>query len=570
MTQVESYSSRRERRAADSAQAPEEPADYPTTTTRPTRRSGGGGGGGGGGLPGVRSIPGILRGRHATPWGQGFAYVVGWTIVSYLFPGAGLAAAGWRKFGRFLLLLQALAIAIGVGLALQGTALLDQVVAVGVSPNKLLALLGVFVFGALLWGLFILMTSAGLRRSAVLTRSQKSFSSLLVVALLVGIALPVYWSGERVFAQRDLINTLFPSSGGGTKPNNQKADPWAGIPRMNVLLIGSDAGADRTGVRTDTLILASIDTKSGYTILYSLPRNLGHAQFKPGSPGARKYPNGFTCGASVTTDTCMINAVWTWASGPDGKQYYTGKTPGLQATEDVVSGTLGLKIDNYALLSIQGLVDFVNAIGGVKVNVTQRLPRGGHPDATPAMGAYYTEATQGYLEPGNRKLNGFDAMWYARSRRTTDDYDRMRRQRCLIGDLVEQSDPITLAQHFPDIAKAIKKNSATNISQDSLEAWVDLAQRIQKGGKTYSLAFTNKVLSSGTWNPDYTEIHRLVKKAIAKSDKDYAKAQADKAAAAASPSAGTTPTPTKTKKPTGTGVNADDSSSAQDIKQLCG
>ncbi len=70
-------------------------------------------------------------------------------------------------------------------------------------------------------------------------------------------------------------------------PDVEKPDPWADQPRVNVLLIGSDAGADRTGVRPDTMILASIDTASGNTVLFSLPRSLQHAPFAGGTPGAR-------------------------------------------------------------------------------------------------------------------------------------------------------------------------------------------------------------------------------------------------------------------------------------------
>ena len=54
------------------------------------------------------------------------------------------------------------------------------------------------------------------------------------------------------------------------------------------------AAPGREGVRTDTVIVASIDTHTGDTTLFSLPRNLENLPFPPGSPLAAAYPNGFT------------------------------------------------------------------------------------------------------------------------------------------------------------------------------------------------------------------------------------------------------------------------------------
>ena len=64
----------------------------------------------------------------------------------------------------------------------------------------------------------------------------------------------------------------------------QQSDPWADKPRLNILLLGGDAGKGRVGTRTDTVILASIDTKTGDTTLFSLPRNTARMPFPSDSP----------------------------------------------------------------------------------------------------------------------------------------------------------------------------------------------------------------------------------------------------------------------------------------------
>ena len=79
-------------------------------------------------------------------------------------------------------------------------------------------------------------------------------------------------------------------------PNSAMADPWAGTPRVNVLLLGSDAGADRTGVRTDSMMVASINTRTGDTVLFGLPRNLQNVPFPEHDPLHKLFPQGFNCG----------------------------------------------------------------------------------------------------------------------------------------------------------------------------------------------------------------------------------------------------------------------------------
>jgi LCP family protein required for cell wall assembly len=316
---------------------------------------------------------------------------------------------------------------------------------------------------------------------------------------------------------------------------------------MNVLLIGSDAGADRTGIRPDTMILASIDTKSGNTVLFSLPRSLQHAPFAAGTPGAAAWPDGYYC----ADQSCLLNAVWTWGSTAPGYAKY--KHPGLQATRDAVEGVTGLKVDTYVMLNLNGFRDFVDAIGKVTVNIKTRLPIGGNGDVNSPL---YHVATGGYLEIGNnQKLDGYHALWYARSRWATDDYDRMGRQRCMIGAVIKQAKPVTLAANFAQVAKALKKNLSTGIATSQIDAWVELAQRV-KGATTTSLPFTNDVIN--TVNPDIPAVHKLVQKAITQSEKPKATATASPTPSATS-SAKPTPTPTKTTNP----------SKAQDLTSVC-
>ena len=110
----------------------------------------------------------------------------------------------------------------------------------------------------------------------------------VVAVLCLTVAAPLGFGAELANSQRQLLERLFPALSGGTP-----ADEAIGKARLNVLLVGSDAGPDRRGTRTDTMMVASVDTRTGRTILFGLPRNLQRVPFPAGSPMAREFPQGF-------------------------------------------------------------------------------------------------------------------------------------------------------------------------------------------------------------------------------------------------------------------------------------
>ncbi|GLY19166.1 hypothetical protein Kisp01_61800 [Kineosporia sp. NBRC 101677] len=500
--------------------------------------------------PGAPVVSTGRRGSHATAHGQGFAWVISWTILGSLLPGSGLLAAGRRRAGGFLLGLTAAG-----GLALGWLALgddpLERVQTLVIAPGRLVVATVSIAVIATLWVLAILLTHVQLRRYASLGGGQRLFASLVVVALVTAVAMPAYEAGRYALIGRDLVDTMFrqtvDTETSTALTETTEADPWAGTPRINVLLLGSDAGDSRIGVRPDTMIVASIDTRSGNTVLFSLPRNLKNAPFPFGTPGNSAWPDGFNCYG----DPCMLNAVWTWAEGA-GSGYDRFRNPGLAATQDAIEGVTGLKIDTYAMLNLKGFAEFVNAIGGLEVNVRERLPIGG--DGNPESPIYH-KATGGWIEIGeNQHLDGYHALWFARSRWASDDYSRMQRQRCVIAAFVDQVDPVTVALQFPRLARAAKRNITTGIPRRDLDAWVELSRRVQ-GAKVTSLPFTKAVVDVTA--PDFDKVHKLVKRAIASSER-----------APQEPTPSASPGPSRPKNPSGQ-PKAANPNRAQDVDAVC-
>lgn len=489
-----------------------------TQLASPTSRHGRSGQGAGYGSSaeyGYRPAPeptGPGRGRHATPVGQGFGRVVGWTLLGSVIPGAGLIAAGRRFAG---------------GLALGVTVLIGLLVGIGyltidrvrfaasflADPNKILIAAAVLLLLVIGWVAVVLATHSATRRYSNLTTGQQVLASMLVTALIGAVAVPTAMGAQDAWLANDAIRKVFqnglgPLSKGSKAPDASKPDPWADVPRVNVLLMGGDSGTDRIGVRPDTMIVASIDTKTGNTVLVSLPRNLEHVPFPDDRKGADLFPNGFYCtNAAGVNSECLLNALWAW--GDSHPSYYPdSKTPGLTATVEGIQELTGLKIDQFVMLNLRGFADFVNAIGGVTINAKSRVPIGGH--GSPGDPGGFSPPTS-WIKPGKQHMDGYHALWYARARQYSSDFDRMQRQRCVVAAVIDQADPPALALGFSDIMKTLKKNFYTSIQLQDVDAWVTLALRVKKG-KITSLAFTNTVINTG--NPDVDKMRTLVKKAI--------------------------------------------------------
>jgi polyisoprenyl-teichoic acid--peptidoglycan teichoic acid transferase len=489
--------------------------------------------------------------RHAIRSEGGLRFVL--LTVLGLIPGAGLLAAGRRVLGGILLGLTLAAVALGVAVVLGGTAR-ERALDLAVSPDSLLVIAAVAVAVGLVWAASIALTGWAARPQRS-HRWQRVLGTAFVGLLSLAVLAPGAFAARYALIQRDVVQSVFGGGGQVTRvggialPRRQAADPWKDTPRVNVLLLGSDAGADRTGVRTDSMIVASIDTKTGRTTLLGLPRSLQKVPFPASNPLHQVWPNGFNCG-----NQCLLNAVWEQAE--QRKDLFKGDPhPGLTTVRGVIGEILGLRLDYYTILDLQGFSGLVDAMGGVVVNVPREIPiGGGHNLKTGALLPIH-----GYVHKGRHRLNGREALWFARSREGSDDYDRMRRQRCMVGALLDQSNPMQLLASYPKLAQVLKDNLQTDVPQSDLSAWVTLVQRVQKGG-IVSLPFTNDVIS--TVNPDFHRIRALVRESLQPQ-------QQPARTAAASPSASPSASATQTPRPSSSSGKSTKKVQAESISTTC-
>jgi len=322
--------------------------------------------------------------------------------------------------------------------------------------------------------------------SRVFTVVSSVVVSGLVAAALTSIA-------SLAHEQASLISNVFSKTG--------LATPVDG--RYNIMLVGSDSGADRIGMRTDSVSVLSLDAITGDALNIGLPRNLQKAPFSAGSPMGAIWPKGYNCG-----DVCLLNAINTDVMNNHQDIYPNaaadGITPGLQALKEAVQGVTGLPISNYVLIDMNGFQGLINAVGGITIDVKMRLPIGGKLDDG--------SDARSFIEPGQQNMSGATALWYARSRHGLNgnsDYARMARQREVENALLKQVNPMTILTHFNAVAAAGKRMVRTDISGDMLAAYVNLALKSRGSGmRTLELVPANGI---DMINPDFAGIQAKIR-----------------------------------------------------------
>jgi LCP family protein required for cell wall assembly len=407
-----------------------------------------------------------------------FRRAVTLVLMTLVLPGSAQLVAGRRKVGL-----------IAIRVVLCCVAAAGLVVVVGLmSPSFVFWLTtNTFVLGLVRVGLCLLaigwallfIDAWRLGQPLGLAQRQRLWMVGLNGLLTFSTVSVLLYASHLIAVQRDFIITMF---GDGVVSESHDG-------RFNVLLLGADSGADRWGMRTDSVTVASIDEDSGRTVLFGLPRNMTGFPFPKGSAMAEQYPDGYD-------DT--LNSLATFAL--DNKSLFKGhRDPRVTATIEGVEGITGLKINYYAMINHEGFRDLVNALGGLKLNVRERIPVG------------RDGKIDGWVEPGVRKLNGFETLWYARARAGSDDYSRMARQKCVLNAMVQQLSPAKVLTKFEAITEATKGLITTDLPASELDRFAQLALKA-RSHPIRTVSFVPPAINTG--DPDIRKIRSMVETAL--------------------------------------------------------
>ena len=441
--------------------------------------------------------------RYPDTTSRSFMSTRGWwlVILNFLLPGSAQVLAGNRRLGRFGIgATLAMWVVVVLGVL---SALLWRTMLVTLATNWfLLLILQIVLIGyAVLWTVLTIDTLRLVRLIKTGGAARFGIALLSVVLLFVAGGGAVYAS-QLAGTARDTLGAIFGQSGPSVPPSEGY---------YNILLLGADSGQGRDSMRFDSISVVSVNADTGAVTITGIPRDMPHFPFADG-PMKDLYPDvheghqdpkcGWGSGINqlrTEVEVCR-----------DGKALYPdavaqGSTPGVEATKDAVEGILGIQIPYYVFIDMDGFAHLIDALGGVDITVEQRLPKGGGP-------AYEGQPAEdwaiGWIEPGAQHMDGDTAQWYARSRYTTNDFDRMKRQRQLQEAILAQFTPTTVLTRFNDIAAAGTAIVETDLPQSMLPYFADLALKA-KEQKVTTIELTPEG-GIDEFDPDYAHIRELI------------------------------------------------------------
>jgi LCP family protein required for cell wall assembly len=241
--------------------------------------------------------------------------------------------------------------------------------------------------------------------------------------------------------------------------------PW-----VTLLLMGSDRGPGNWGERTDTMIVVALQRGTGRAVAFGVPRN--YVEVPLTGVAARTVPRFHE----------LLNGLYEFAQTRP-ELFPGGRDPGGTALKQTISRLLGIRIDYYALVDLLGFADMVDALGGVTIHVKERIvdevtrPAWGEPKPTIDV------------EPGRTyHFFGREALAYVRSRKASNDYTRMTRQRCFLGALARQVDAVSVLRHFGSLADTVQASVRTDVPLARVPDLLRLARGIRPD-RTLTLTF---------------------------------------------------------------------------------
>ena len=202
--------------------------------------------------------------------------------------------------------------------------------------------------------------------------------------------------------------------------------------QVNILLLGSDQRPGEIGFRTDTIILLSINTRTKKVSMTSFPRDL--YVYIPG-----------------------------WVYQRINTAMYYG---GFATLAETLEYNFDVSVDHYILIGLDAFIQTIDSLGGIDVQVGQTLS-----DHRTAFG-YYT------VKAGTVHMDGSTALWYARSRYTTSDFDRTRRQQEVISAIARRMLSLDGLQKADELYDIYHKNVSSDLRWVNLAPLVPLAAEI--------------------------------------------------------------------------------------------
>ena len=299
-------------------------------------------------------------------------------------------------------------------------------------------------------------------------------------------------AGEQVFGSPDpsFVDLTTPSPGPGATPTPlmPSSPSPIGTPSINsrvtILFTGVDSSAGRSEVLYDSIMVVSYDPKTNSVQMVSVPRDSASFPMYYGN-----HP--------VVSVTTRINSVPTyvhngWIQSPD--------SPYMTLVNEV-SYLVGIPINYYAVMNLDGFVAMINLVGGIDIDNPSAIDDPSYATPVGTVIGYH-------LAAGPQHLDGDQALGYVRSRHGANNSDwarSSRQQQVLVALLHQMAQPSEILA-LPGVVSALGSSINTNFPANQVADYVAAGQNVPSqnitqvvlGPPTYTLTDVNNVNGAST------------------------------------------------------------------------
>ncbi len=249
--------------------------------------------------------------------------------------------------------------------------------------------------------------------------------------------------------------------------------------QVNILLLGTDLRENEGGFRTDTIIWLSLNPKDGFVSAVSFPRDL-FVQI-PGYGENR------------------INVA-----------YGRG---GFELLADTMELNFGVRPDHYVLIHMSGFTSVINNLGGINVEVEKNL--------TDTCAKWINHSGICSVGPGTVNMNADVALWYVRSRYSSNDVDRARRAQELITAIFKRLMSLDAILKAPELYNTYTSYVQTDVDLGTVVSRLPLAKKVYENGdmRNYVVGFEHAypwitTTGANVLVPDLAAIRELMIEAL--------------------------------------------------------
>ena len=248
----------------------------------------------------------------------------------------------------------------------------------------------------------------------------------------------------------------------------------------NFMILGSGGEEHEGADLTDSMIVVSVNHEDNSVSMLSIPRDMFIKDPEMGN--------------------FRINRVY-----PSAISYHGGDTKkAAEHTKRVLEKMLGIQIHYWVTMNFDGFVEIIDALGGIEVLVEKAI----NDPYYPKDGTYLYEPF--YIGAGIQHMDGATALKYARSRQTTSDFDRSRRQQDIIHAAKEralQTRILFSREKISEIMQSLQNNIQTNISVREILTLGGMAEKFSREDISQYLMHDNPYKCGGFLYPPNRDLY---------------------------------------------------------------